>query len=260
MVSLASTTTSWSGESSVSRAASKATADGGTPDDSSAVVELPRAPRIPIKASLIPRDLAPGVPQRAPRSGSALERLLDRWATAHDSVDARLETGFRIARLNQLFAVSRLSPGGGVTETRMSLAGVANVIRVYRQQQAAIEQAYQDSFTVESKRPGVSSQAIRQWHSKPARKEDAKLAVLSASLLEQVDSLLGLLDAQAGAYSVTNGMIRFEDSGASRAYSALRTRIATTVAAARTAGAAEATGSAASLLRSIGTSQLPREI
>jgi hypothetical protein len=260
IVSLASTATAWPGEDVFGRFSSEATPDAGAPDDSSAAIELPSAPRIRMKASPIPRAVTLDAAQRSPRTGSALERLLDGWATAHDSADARLETGFRIARLNQLFAAPRLSPGGGVTETRMSLAGVANVIRVYRQQQVVIEETYQDSFAVESKRPRISSRAIREWYSKPTRKEDPKLQALSTSLLQQVDSLLGLLDAQAGAYSVTNGMIRFEDSGASRAYAALRVRITTTVVAARTAGAAGTTGPAGALLRSIGSSELPQEI
>ena len=81
-----------------------------------------------------------------------MDGLLARWSAAHDSARARLESGIRVARLGQLFAPGRLSAGGGVTETRLSLAGVANFIRVYRQQQASIDREYQDSFAVASKR------------------------------------------------------------------------------------------------------------
>ena len=72
-----------------------------------------------------------------------------------------------MARLSQLFAPGRLSPGGGVTETRMSLAGVANFVRVYRQQQAAIDREYQDSFAVAAKAQGWTPAAVREWYAKP---------------------------------------------------------------------------------------------
>ena len=59
---------------------------------------------------------------------NSLEALFARYAAAHESARSRLETGMRVARLSQLFAPSRLSPNGGVTDTRMSLAGAANFI------------------------------------------------------------------------------------------------------------------------------------
>ena len=55
----------------------------------------------------------------------------------------------------------------------MSLAGVANFVRVYRQQQAAIEREYQDSFAVASKRRGWTPAKVREWYARPSRERIA---------------------------------------------------------------------------------------
>src|SRR5207253_418561 len=79
---------------------------------------------------------------------------------------------------NQLFGTSRLSPSGGVAETRMGIAGASNFIRVYRQQRAAIEKEYQDSFTVASKRLGWSPTAMRRWYGRVVPKESPTMVGL----------------------------------------------------------------------------------
>ena len=98
-------------------------------------VALPRAPRLRTKA--LRSALPPNVSTTKQVKANSVEALLRGYETASDEVGARLEGGMRVARLNRLFARGRLSPGGGVTDTRRSLAGAVNFIRVYRQQQAA---------------------------------------------------------------------------------------------------------------------------
>ena len=225
---------------------------------------LPAAPKIRTKVLL--RDVvakpadsaapstAAGVPARA------MSALVQGWSAAHDSARARLESGVRVARLSQLFATGRLSPGGGVTETRMSLAGVANFVRVYHQQQAAIEREFQDSFSVVSRQHGWTQPQVREWYSKPSAKESPTLVALTSSLMEEIDSLFGVLDAQAGAYTVTKNTIRFEDEGAAREYGALRQQILAAVEAARAAGGAAQPGPMNYLLQAIGTTRLPSVI
>ena len=51
------------------------------------------------------------------------------------------------------------------------------------------------------------------------------LAMVTTSLIEGIDSVLGVLDAQAGTYMVTKNTIRFEDPAAAREYAAQRQRI-----------------------------------
>ena len=217
---------------------------------------LPAAPRVRTGA-LLKAALAPAA-DSAEADARSVGGMLERWTAAHDSARARLESGMRVARLSQLLSPGRLSPAGGVTETRMSLAGVANFVRVYRQQQAEIDREYQDSFSVASKEHHWSPAAIREWYTKPSKVESPALAALTSSLVEGLDSLLGVLDAQAGAYAVSASAIRFEDAGAARDYAVLRQRITATVDSAKAAGGDEAAGPMRYLLQAIGTTRLPR--
>jgi hypothetical protein len=240
-------------------------------DDQPAPAAAPAAPAAPIlpaaprfRPKMLLKDVAAtkaAVPAPddapAPSGKPTVGSLLQRWSAAHDSARARLESGMRVARLNQLFATGRLAPAGGVTETRMSLAGVANFVRVYRQQQATIDREYQDSFAAASKELGWSPEMVRDWYAKPSRQEPAALAAMTASLIDGIDSLLGVLDAQAGTYTLTKNTIKFEDRGAAREYTALRERITATVDSAKTAGGRDQAGPMSYLLQAIGTTRLP---
>jgi hypothetical protein len=216
---------------------------------------LPRAPRL---RSVSLGDELTSSSARAVDANS-LEGLTARYAAAHDAARTRLETGMRVARLGQLFAPSRLNPHGGVTDTRMSLAGAANFIRVFREQQTAIEKAYEDSVTVLAKQYGWAPAKVRKWYSRTPGKESPTLELLSGSLLASIDSILGVLDAQAGAYKIRGTAVAFEDPTAGQAYGALRRRIKEQVDAAVSAGAATSPGATRLLLQAIGTSTLPRE-
>ncbi|HEY3012017.1 MAG TPA: hypothetical protein VGJ36_04660 [Gemmatimonadales bacterium] len=216
---------------------------------------LPRAPRL--KAKSLKEALVPGAAEGV--DANSLQALLARYSAAHDSARSRLETGMRVARLTGLFAAPRLSPTGGVTDTRMSLAGAANFIRVYRQQQAAIEVAYQDSVTILAKQRRWSPKQVREWYSRHPRKETPTLQLLSGSLIASIDSVLGVLDAQAGAYKIRGSAIAFEDPTAGQTYGALRRRIKEQISAAVAAGGATSSGPAGLLLQAIGTTALPRE-
>jgi hypothetical protein len=220
---------------------------------------LPVAPKIPTKRLLkaVAASTTPAAPTAPVAGAPTIRAFVARWTAAHDSALARLESGVRVARLGQLFSSSRLSPGGGVTETRMSLAGAANFVRIYRQQQAAIERQYQDSFTATSKARGWTPADLKLWYAKPTRADSPTVAGLTASLIEGIDSLFGVLDAQAGTYAVTKNSIRFEDPSAAREYMALRERILMTVDSAKVAGAADHPGPMSYLLQAIGTTRLP---
>jgi hypothetical protein len=248
VVSLASRTT-WSPEKAVS-AGSVTSAEA-----SRAAPLLPRAPRLRRKS--LRAALETGAPK--PAEGNTVAAMLDRYAAAYDSSRDRLESGMRVARLSRLFAAPRLSPNGGVTDTRMSLAGAANFIRIYRQQQAAIESAYQDSIVILAKRYRWAPAQVKQWYSREMRTENPELEVLSGSLIAGIDSILGVLDAQAGAYKIRGSAIAFEDPMAAQAYGTLRRQIKQQVDAAVAAGGATSPGPTGLLLRAIGTTSLPRE-
>jgi hypothetical protein len=221
---------------------------------------LPSAPKMRTKMLL--RDvMAKRADTTSTRASTvparAMSALIHGWAAAHDSARVRLESGMRVARLNQLFATGRLTPGGGVTETRMSLAGVANFVRVYRQQETAIERQYQDSFAVVSKQQRWTPAQVREWYAKPSAKESPTLIALTSTMLEGIDSVFGVLDAQAGTYTVTKNTIRFEDPSAAREYTVLRQQILATMEAAKAAGGADQPGPMSYLLQAIGATRLP---
>jgi hypothetical protein len=231
---------------------------------------LPAAPRIRTKGMLLSAVSAPspaiaatstpvpaGAPSAAAKAAATVNGFMARWAAAHDTALARLASGVRVARLNQLFASSRLSPGGGVTETRMSLAGLANFIRIYREQQTAIERRFQDAFATTAKSRNWAAADVRQWYAKPARTDAPEVAALTSSLVTGIDSLFGVLDAQAGTYAVTKNTIRFEDPAAAREYMALRERIVVTMDSARAVGGADHPGPMSYLLQAIGATRLP---
>lgn len=220
-------------------------------------VALPRAPRLRTKA--LRSALQPAGVATKPVKANSVEALLRGYEAASDKVGARLEGGMRVARLNRLFARGRLSPGGGVTDTRLSLAGAVSFIRVYRQQQAAVEKAYQDSVDQLARLRRWTAKDVREWHSRRLRKESPTLELVSESLVSGIDSVLGVLDSHAGAYKVRGTAIAFEDPAASQAYGALRRRIKEQIDAAVAAGAATSPGPTSLLLQAIGTSTLPRE-
>ncbi|HET6778241.1 MAG TPA: hypothetical protein VFH26_05090 [Gemmatimonadales bacterium] len=238
MVSLASSTTTWSPEA-----------------EEKPLPVLPRAPRLRAKSLREALNSTAAVT----RKGSSLEALVARYSAAHDSARSRLEAGMRVARLGRLFATPRLSASGGITDTRMSLAGAANFIRVYRQQQSAIEKAYQDTVTAIARRDGWSPRKVRAWYSRTPRKDPATLELLGGSLLASIDSVLALLTDQAGAYKIRGTAIAFEDPAAGEAYGGLRRRIKEQIDGAIAAGGATSAGPTGFLLQAIGTTSLPRE-
>jgi len=252
LVSLASATTVWpvTAEAEANTIALPAPIEEVAP-------ALPRAPRLRSKA--LRSALQPGASTSKPAKANSVNALLSRYQAASDVASTRLASGMRVARLNRLFAAGRLTPGGGVTDTRLSLAGAENFIRVYRQQQGIIEQAYQDSVTLLSKRHGWTPKDLREWYSRPVRQETATLELISGSLLAAIDSILGVLDAQAGAYKLRGTAIAFEAPAAGQAYGALRRRIKEQIDAAVAAGGATSPGPTGLLLQAIGTSTLPRE-
>jgi hypothetical protein len=252
LVSLASSTTVWpaTAQPASNTIALPASAEEVAP-------ALPRAPRLRSKA--LRSALKLGGSTSKPAKANTVEALLSGYEAASDEASTRLGAGMRVARLNRLFARARLSPGGGVTDTRRGLAGAANFFRVYRQQQAAIENAYQDSVTLLSGLHRWTPEDVRQWSSRLLRKETPTLELISGSLLVAIDSILGVLDAQAGAYKVRGTAIAFEDPAASQVYGALRGRIKEQIDAAVASGGATSPGPTGLLLQAIGTSTLPRE-
>ncbi len=250
VVSLASTPTGWND------------ADGYPEErmsDVPAAVEkapavLPKAPKLAAKSLDMAMPAAAGE-----ADGKTIEGLLAGYGKAYESARGRLGSGMRVARLNQLFASTRLTPDGGVTDSRLGLAGVANFIRVYREREGAIEREFQDSFTTLSKDLGWSPKTAKRWYSRGEGKDSPALVSLTERMLAGIDSVLAVLSAEAGAYKLADGRIRFEDLTASREYGELRRKINAVMDSARIAGGEESAGPMGHLLKAIGITRLPQE-
>jgi hypothetical protein len=254
MVSLASTSSGWSEAAGYSE---REMSDAPAPV-AKAPAALPKAPRLAAKS--LHKSLDVTLPAAESEvDGKTIEGLLAGYGKAYETARDRLGSGVRVARLNQLFAATRLTPDGGVTDTRLGLAGVANFIRVYRQQEGTIEREFQDSFTTLSKDLGWSPKTAKRWYSREGGKDSPALVSLSARLVATIDSVLAVLSAEAGAYKLADGKIRFEDQPASREYGELRRSINATVDSARIAGGEESAGPMGHLLKAIGTTRLPQE-
>jgi hypothetical protein len=253
VVSLASTSTGWDSEEVV-EADEPAEAPVEPPEVAKKPVVLPRAPRLAVKLDAT----IPG-PAAAEADARTIDRLLADYDKAYEDARTRLGSGVRVARLNQLFAETRLTPDGGVTDARLGLAGVANFIRVYREQEDAIEREYQDSFTAMSKDLGWSPKTAKRWYSREVGKESTELASLTDRLVAGTDSVLAVLSAEAGAYKLVDDRIHFEDAAASRQYGRLRRNINAMVDSARIAGGEGSAGPMGYLLDAIGSTRLPVE-
>ena len=249
VVSLASTSSGWSDTDE----------NLGRGDDEPVIVKapaaLPKAPQLAAKTF----DASIPASETAVVDGKSVDGLLAGYEKAYVDARARLGSGVRVARLNQLFASTRLTPDGGVTDTRLGLAGVANFIRVYREQESSIEREYQDSFTTMSKDLGWSPKVAKRWYSRANGKDSDELVSLTSRLLASIDSVLAVLSTEAGAYKMVGNKIHFEDKAASAEYGTLRRNINAAVDAARIAGGEESAGPVGYLLKSIGTTRLPQE-
>jgi hypothetical protein len=253
VVSLASTSTGWSEEYAGEDMSPKVT-------KAKAPVVLPRAPRLTAKSFDKSLDMTGAAAADSVEvDGKTIEGLLAGYQKAYQSARGRLGSGMRVARLNQLFAPARLTPDGGVTDTRLGLAGVANFIRVYRQQESGIEREYQDSFTALSKDLGWSPKTAKRWYSREGGKESPALVALTGRLVAEIDSVLAVLSAEAGAYQLIDGKIHFEDLTASREYGELRRGVNAAIDSARIAGGEQSAGPMGLLLQAIGSSRLPQE-
>ena len=257
VVSLASTSTGWNTEEYPEPAdEAPAEAPAEAPKVEKLPAPLPKAPKLAAKSfdATVPASKA-----ESEADGKTLDGLLAGYDKAYEGARGRLASGMRVARLNQLFAPTRLTPDGGITDIRLGLAGAANFIRVYREQEGAIEREFQDSFTTRSKDLGWSPKVAKRWYSRDVGKDSQALVSLTERLLAGIDSVLAVLSDEAGTYKLANDKIHFESRSANREYGELRRSINAAVDSARIAGGEESAGPMGYLLKAIGTTRLPQE-
>src|SRR5262249_7276285 len=119
--------------------------------------------------------------------------------------------------------------------------------------EAEIEAAYADSVNALVKSPADR----KIWDSRHVLQESPEVVKLSGFLLQEIDSLFGVLSSQDGAYEIKDGSITFHDASAAHAYAELRRWLDR--AAHQWADTASGTPTtAARVLRAMGNTKLPQ--
>lgn len=152
----------------------------------------------------------PIIPAAPSLSGSRAPISISESSLTDVSSDAltELEGRLRASGLTGLFAPSRLA-SGQVGSTRLAAAGAANLVRDYR--------------------------------AKSTRKESVQGARAADGLLADIESILGILADNEGAYELAGNTVSFTDESLANTYGALRRRI---TAVANSAAPGSAVGAA----------------
>ena len=237
-------------------------AAGRTAAPPQAYMPMPAIPDGPSAAQAAVESTSTRILPAAPRLGSlnagavtatstSATALASRYNAAHDAAQASLENRLGASGITALFSDSRLA-SGSVSDTRLAVSGIANFIRSYRTQATGIEAAYRDTAGQLSS-DWTDSEAAG-WYKGMTRGESQAEARAADQLLADISSLLGVLEEQAGAYTLAGGKITFRDAGATLRYGTLRRRVADRL------GSADSSSAVVSSLRNaIGATRPPVE-
>jgi hypothetical protein len=226
----------------------KSGADAGKIADAPRIVD---APRVSLNALSLSDSDRPASDR--PSSSMTPATLVAHYAAAYDGARAEFDRGIRLAGLNSIFAAAHLAPGQ-VAGARSTIAGVGNLVRVYRKRSATIEQNYRDSVNLLTRQIGWTPSQIAVWENRPTQLEAPEVGAMANALLDAMDEVLAVLSAQEGGYRLNGGTISFDDATAARDYTAARRRLAGLVGTGADSGTP-----AGRLIRALGRSTLPEE-
>ena len=193
-----------------------------TPEKISDAPHIVEAPRLSMAALSLSDSDRPASDR--PSGGVSPAALVARYGAAYEEARSELDRGIRLAGLSSIFAASRLVPGQ-VASARSTIAGVANLVRVYRKRSATIEQTYRDSVSLLSRQLGWTPAQIAVWESRPTQLEAPEVGAMANALLDAMDDLLAVLSQQEGGYQVSGSGISFSEPAAARDYTAARRRL-----------------------------------
>jgi len=178
--------------------------------------------------------------------------VVTHYEAAYAAARSELETGFRTAGFANVFAPEHLNSAQGVRAARLAAGTASAYVAKYRRREAEIEAAYADSAAELAKTPADR----KVWDGRKVLQESPEVAKLAGFLLQEIDSVFGVLASQDGAYEIKDGAIVFQDAAAARAYAELRPWLERP--AHQWADSAEGTpNSAGRVLRAIGSTRLP---
>lgn len=224
-------------------------------DSVARIVELPKAPKIvsaPVRLALELPDLE--APFSAVKTPAALIR---KYLDAYESARGDLDAALRRAGFAQLFAESKLKTGQAVRNAQMSLAGAANLIKVYRQRETSIEAEYRDSVQVLAQRNKWTLKQIREWEGRAAQQESRATVARTDALLKEIERLYSLLAGQEKKYEIVGGRITFLDLQASRDYAELHRSLTEQLSSSESSARGAVPTTTGRVLRAIGSTRLP---
>ena len=227
---------------------SKSSPDAGRIADAPRIVDAP-------KLSLNGLSLSDSDRPASDRPSSSITpaMLVAHYAAAYEAARSELDRGVRLAGLSSIFAAARLAPGQ-VAGARSTIAGVGNLVRVYRKRSATIEQSYRDSVNLLTRQIGWTPSQIAVWENRPTQLEAPEVGAMANALLDTMDEVLGVLSAQEGGYRLSGSTVSFDDAAAAREYTAARRRLAGLVGSGADSGTP-----AGRLIRALGRSTPPEE-
>ncbi len=182
--------------------------------------------------------------------------LAGRYAAAHDAAWNDLVAKLRVAGFDQLFAPSRVA-STSAANSKASVAAARAHIAAWRSRVAIIEKAYRDSSAVLGQSGAWNASEQKDWESRPKRGESGESAQQANAVLNAADRIFGILAANARSYEITNGTLKFTDSGAQRDYWEARRAL---VAALGDAGSADGRVPLALVLKAVGSTRPPEGV
>jgi hypothetical protein len=177
---------------------------------------LPSAPRMSRVRAI---TSAPLTQQPDAMTPSALAA---RYRAAYDDAARALESQLRSAGLVNIFAESRLT-SDNLGALRVAIAGATNFLRGYRARDEQLDTSYRDTAMQQFSKWSESETAA--WAKAATLGETDASSTRADQLLSDISGMLGVLEAGAGSYKISNGVVTFESTAAAMEYEALRSKV-----------------------------------
>ena len=174
---------------------------------------------------------------RLPAGRPAPPSYLEAYADAR----AEMDEAFAYVHFQQVFDAGRFASPDSLRAARRMTSAAGNILRVYRGKEVQLEQTYRPAD------PG----------GRGTLREPFEVAEESRELVSDVDSLFGLLVAQQGRFTFSDGTLRFAEPLTARRYSELRQQIISTVNRWRASPELTRSPTLPRLVRAIGTQPPP---
>lgn len=186
---------------------------------------LPSAPRMSRVQAITSAPLA------QPSDAMTPSALAARYRAAYDDAARALESQLRSAGLVNIFAESRLT-SDNLGALRVAIAGATNFLRSYRARDEQLDASYRDTAMQQFSK--WSEKETAAWAKAATLGESDASSTRADQLLSDISAMLGVLEAGAGSYKISNGVVTFESTSAAMEYEALRGKVVAALSNANT--------------------------